>query len=450
MLLGAGGALLLAAALAVALLTVTRDRTSAGIVSVGPNSLVAIDPETNRVVAEIPVGTRPESVTFARGHLWVANLDDDTVSRVDPKVGRVVRTIATGTAPKALAAGHAAVWAIGGDGVILQIDPVFNKVVARIPTVEAGTLLRVGTATGGVATTADAVWAVAGGYLSTPRLFRLGSGTGQAEPVIATGSGPTSIADGLGDLWVTDSFENTVTRIDESGVVDATIPVGHGPIAVAVGEGAAWVVDSLDDAVARIDPETNSPTNTITVGRYPSAVAVGAGSVWVANRHDGTVSRIDPRTNEVREHRRRQQPSRCRLRRRIRVGHDPGGLAGLRERDRRRPCSPAPQLVRDLPDRPGAQPGSADRLRNLREAPELPGRVRSPRHATRTRGRRLAPDPLHRREDVHVHGPQWLRVLTALTGGARERSDVQACARAQPPSEDGSGRHVGPDGHRRR
>ena len=181
-LLGAGGALLLAAALAVALLTVTRDRTSAGIVSVGPNSLVAIDPETNRVVAEIPVGARPESVTFARGHLWVANLDDDTVSRVDPKVGRVVRTIPTGTAPKALAEGHDAVWAIGGDGVILRIDPVFNKVVARIPTVEAGTLLRVATATGGVAASADAVWAVAGGYLSTPRLFRhrLGHGASRA------------------------------------------------------------------------------------------------------------------------------------------------------------------------------------------------------------------------------------------------------------------------------
>ena len=301
MLLGAGGALLLASALAVALLTVTRDRTSAGIVSAGPNSLVAIDPETNRVVAEIPVGTRPESVIFARGHLWVANLDDDTVSRVDPKVGRVVRTIATGTAPKALAAGHDAVWAIGGDGVILQIDPVYSKVVARIPTVKAGTLLKVGTATGGVAATEDAVWAIAGGYLSTPRLYRHDSGTGQAEPVLATGSGPTSIADGQGDLWVTDSFENTVTRIDESGVVDATIPVGHGPIAVAVGEGAAWVVDSLDDEVARIDPETNSPTSRIPVGRYPSAVAVGADSVWVANRHDGTVSRIDPRTNEVRK-----------------------------------------------------------------------------------------------------------------------------------------------------
>ena len=151
MLLGAGGALLLAAAVAVALLTVTRDRASAEIVSVGPNSLAAIDPQTNRVLAAIPVGARPASIVSARGHLWVANLDEDTVSRVDPKAGRVVRTIPTGTAPDGLAEGHDAVWAIGGDGVILRIDPIFNKVVARIPTVEAGTLLSVAPATGGVA-----------------------------------------------------------------------------------------------------------------------------------------------------------------------------------------------------------------------------------------------------------------------------------------------------------
>ncbi len=300
-LLGAGGALLLAAAVAVALLTVTRDPASAEIVSVGPNSLAAIDPQTNRVLAAIPVGARPASIVSARGHLWVANLDEDTVSRVDPKAGRVVRTIPTGTAPDGLAQGHDAVWAIGGDGVILRIDPIFNKVVARIPTVAAGTLLSVAPATSGVATSADAVWTIAGGYLSTPRLFHHKPGTRQARPVIATGHGPTAIASGLGDLWVTDSFENTVSRIDKSGVVNATIPVGHGPNAIAIGEGAVWVVDSLDDAVVRIDPVTNSVTTTIDVGRYPSSVAVGAGSVWVANRQSGTVSRIDPTTNSVLE-----------------------------------------------------------------------------------------------------------------------------------------------------
>ncbi|MBA3428318.1 MAG: winged helix-turn-helix domain-containing protein [Actinobacteria bacterium] len=298
-LLGVGGALLLAAALAVAVLSVTRDRTSAGIVSVGPNSLAAIDPETNRVVAEIPVGARPTSVVFAEGSLWVANLDDETVSRIDPKARRVVRNIPTGSAPIGLAGGGEAVWAIGERGVVLRIDPAFNEVVGRIPTVKAGTIAGGVRNAGAVAATRDGVWAISGGAGSTPTLFRVDPAARRAAPVVVTGIGPTAIAVGFGDVWVTDWFESTVSRIEPAGIVTPAIAVGRGASAVAVGEGAVWVVDSLDDAVVRIDPKTNSVRTTINVGRYPSAVAVGAGAVWVANRDDGSVSRIDPRTNLV-------------------------------------------------------------------------------------------------------------------------------------------------------
>ena len=64
--------------------------------------------------------------------------------------------------------------------------------------------------------------------------------------------------------------------------------------AIAVGAGGVWVADSLDDAVVRIDPNTRAVTTTIPVGRHPAGIAVGAGSVWVANSGDGTVTRIDP------------------------------------------------------------------------------------------------------------------------------------------------------------
>ena len=320
MLLGLGGALLLAAALAVAVFEVTRDRASAGIVSVEPNSLAAIDPETNRIVAAIPVGARPASVVSASGALWVANVDDDNVMRIDPKARRIVQTIATGIAASDLAAGAGAVWAIGGErGVVLRIEPVFNEVVRRVKTVKVGTLLVSGPATGAVAATANAVWAVSGGFFSTPRLSRIDPAKKgeRVAATVATGNGPTAVAIGFGDVWVTDSFENTVSRIDPLGVVTATIPVGHGAIAVAVGEGAVWVVDSLDGTVVRIDPHTNSVTRTIPVGHYPSDIATGADAVWVTNRNDGSVSRIDPGTNAVKT---------------IEVGNSPAGIvvdAGL-------------------------------------------------------------------------------------------------------------------------
>ena len=60
-----------------------------------------------------------------------------------------------------------------------------------------------------------------------------------------------------------------------------------------------WVADSLDNRLTRIDPGSRSVTYTIPVGRSPSGVAVGAGSVWVANSGDGTVTRINPLTDRV-------------------------------------------------------------------------------------------------------------------------------------------------------
>ena len=89
-----------------------------------------------------------------------------------------------------------------------------------------------------------------------------------------------------------------MVRVDPTGLL-TPIAVGNGPTAITVGGGGVWVVDSLDDTVVRIDPGTRSVTATIPVGRSPAGVAFGAGSVWVANSGDGTVTRIDPSTDRA-------------------------------------------------------------------------------------------------------------------------------------------------------
>ena len=99
---------------------------------------------------------------------------------------------------------------------------------------------------------------------------------------------------------MTDGLENTVSRIEPTGLVDVAIPVGRGASAVAVSEDAVWVVNSLDNTVSRIDPGTGAGVVTIPVGRHPTAVAVGADAVWVANGGDGTISRIDPKADRGR------------------------------------------------------------------------------------------------------------------------------------------------------
>ena len=58
-LLGVGGALLLAAAIAAAILVVTRGSSGGSLSTIAPNSLGAIDPRGNRLVAQLPLGAAP-------------------------------------------------------------------------------------------------------------------------------------------------------------------------------------------------------------------------------------------------------------------------------------------------------------------------------------------------------------------------------------------------------
>src|SRR5205085_11656714 len=60
------------------------------------------------------------------------------------------------------------------------------------------------------------------------------------------------------------------------------IPVGATPTAVSVGLGAVWVLNSDDQTLSRIDSRTKQ-VRTLGIGATPTDVAAGAGGVWVGN-----------------------------------------------------------------------------------------------------------------------------------------------------------------------
>jgi YVTN family beta-propeller protein len=105
----------------------------------------------------------------------------------------------------------------------------------------------------------------------------------------------------------TDTSLNVITEIPttnasmalRSDQILAKINVGHLPFRLAIGEGSVWIANSGDETVSRIDPQTNQVVATIKVGKKPLSIAVGAGAVWVANNDDGTISQIDPQSNQV-------------------------------------------------------------------------------------------------------------------------------------------------------
>jgi YVTN family beta-propeller protein len=295
------GALVLAVALAAGLFEVLRNSGAPGLARVAPNALGAINPKTNRVVAQVPVGAQPSDVIYAYGALWVSNQIDGTISRVDPKALQQTRAIQLAAAPHGLAAVKGAIWVATDEGVEL-IDPAFNN-IRRTLTIH-GRKPTAGypfpSAPIDVASTPGAAWittSTGGGLGGT--LVHADPKTGRSVEVITTGDNPAAIAPIGTGIWVADRADNKVSHVDSTGAVTDVIPVGHAPSGIAAGLGAVWVADADDDDVKRIDPESRSIATTISVGRHPAAVAVGAGAAWVANQFDGTVSRIDPHSNRV-------------------------------------------------------------------------------------------------------------------------------------------------------
>ena len=125
--------------------------------------------------------------------------------------------------------------------------------------------------------------------------------TGQAElSDVVTGVGrPNGVAGGAGAVWITDSADDLLLRVDPARQVIDRIPVGRGPAGVAVGDGEVWVANELDGTVSEVNPEAGRQVAVIPAGVGPSAIAFGYGSVWVANVTSDTLSRIDAATGGV-------------------------------------------------------------------------------------------------------------------------------------------------------
>ncbi len=287
----AGAALIgvLAAAVAVPVFAFGQGG-SGGSTTVDGNAVAIIDPASNRVTGQVPVGVAPS----AHRRRWDQRLgrehrrQDRLAHRRRRRQGRRQRP-GRGRPDECR---RRAERRLGRSPIarrlprIVKVDPRYGLAGKRLVVQgDANGDAAVAVAREGV------VWVISEGGL----LERLDSAGSHVTARIDTGNSPSSIAVGADGVWAADGQGNNVARIDPATkAVAAAIPVGNAPNAVAAGAGAVWVVDEADSAVVRIDPASNSGTSTIPVGRSPTGIAVGLGSVWVTNSRDGTVSRIDP------------------------------------------------------------------------------------------------------------------------------------------------------------
>jgi class 3 adenylate cyclase/streptogramin lyase len=281
-------AILIGAAIAALLLM----RSGGGGLSVvRPNNVGVIDPKTNEIVAEIPVGIRPGPLVVGAGSVWVGNLDDRTLTRIDTQSRTNAGTISLNNqTPTGLASGEGAVWVAHGLlGKLSRVDPQFGRVTETLDLAAPST-------EGSVAVGGGAVWAVYG----ESTLVRIDPVGLRSRGRGSAGANPTAIVFATGAVWVANSGDQTVYRLNpttfEEGPVRTT-SVGRSPAAIAFGAGAIWVANAGDGTVTRIDPTSHS-TFTIEVAGSPMAVAAGADAIWVASKA-GKIARIDPLTRRV-------------------------------------------------------------------------------------------------------------------------------------------------------
>ncbi|WP_327096108.1 hypothetical protein OIE68_40220 [Nocardia vinacea] len=242
------------------------------------------------------------------GNLYIADFANDRVRRVDLATGRI--TTVAGTSPDGLADDGLAIHALLREPQGVAVDGAGNFYIADC---DNGRVRRVDP--DGVITTVagTGIW----GY------------NGDNKPAIdAELRQPTDVAvDGAGNLYIADTNNNRVRRVDPAGVITTVAGTGtagydsdnkpainaelNEPTGVAVdGAGNLYIADNTNQRVRRVDPDgvITTVAGTGTQGyngdnqpaidaelREPEGVAVdGAGNLYIADSSNNRVRRVEP------------------------------------------------------------------------------------------------------------------------------------------------------------
>ncbi len=304
-----GGALVAVAATAAAI--ELRGRGGNRIVTIASNSVVAIDPSRDRIVAQVSAGSRPSRLAGTTQTIWALSNTDGTITQIDAKTAQAVSVFGPASSPADLAATPAMLW-VGNTAIAAKTPLSGAEGTSSLSRFTPGRHVLLGTsvlphgprspisgrppeqrflvAGGGLA------WAVApdGAVVAVDRAGRVRH---------RVDIDATSLAYGSGALWVL-TQANQAVRVDgRTGRVTQTIEIPSllALGGLAVGSGAVWVTSPFQGVVWRIDPGPPASLRTIPLSFGASTIAAGNGAVWVGNAFDDSIERIDPTGNTTRK-----------------------------------------------------------------------------------------------------------------------------------------------------
>lgn len=276
----------------------------------GPDIVLRIDPETDEIVATIPVDAVPgwafggAGMTIGAGSVWVTGSVEDpsdppigidaVLVRIDPVSNEVSATIPLeGGKGGDVVVDENGVWvAVGNEeqGELVRVDPATNEIVARIPIpykAEPYQDLRGVLAMDGVILVSQLTF-----ENGRSAITAVDSVTNQVLGTAVSSIGP--LVAWHGEVWTDNGYQ--LLRIDPR----TGKPLGEAvqlPEALAAGllvadDRGLWFLgyDGRTGAGPRtlslFDPETGEVQTFVDVpGIAPNAMAVGPTSVWVLDYH---------------------------------------------------------------------------------------------------------------------------------------------------------------------
>lgn len=253
--------------------------------SVGPNSVVRIDPTKARVARVAGSSGRPGAALVTNKEIWVVDVSHQKLDQLDSQSLSVRRQVSLRSIPHALVGADGRLWLANGfDGTISRVSP--RGVVGPSRRPEPHATGRLALASG-----RRTLWVGS----QDGRLTRLDARTGRTVAVIHGIRTPQAITLADGAAWVAQATSVSILRVDaRTGRVDAQVPIGGVPAAIVSAAGSVWALAPADGKLWQIDPRRDTVVASLAVPGATLLAAAGR-TLWIADGPAGTITRLLPR-----------------------------------------------------------------------------------------------------------------------------------------------------------
>ncbi|MBL8227400.1 MAG: hypothetical protein JNL98_02945 [Bryobacterales bacterium] len=171
-------------------------------------TLSRIDPATSKVVAETRLPAGCTSLIYAEKSLWATCPATNQLVRINPLTNLVDKRIEVEAGPRSLVFADGSIWVLCGEkGKVARVDAKTNKVAATID-------LQIPNSQGEITAGAGSIWVTAKGF----PLTRIDPKSDSVAQQFA-GDGGGALRFGAGSLWMVNTAQQTVWRVDPKRVL---------------------------------------------------------------------------------------------------------------------------------------------------------------------------------------------------------------------------------------